>query len=246
MGARTARAESCSEMFAQTNWNSIAAGIYGNYIFYKTSMQKPNIHFFEQAMRECMHDLHESLHAGELDWQDAALVRFKNLIAIALVGLYEMNRNAATENFTSQALEIVANLREAYAAMREKDIFSASETDFIRGFRKLEESGIVANTCAQALVSQKFHAGKSALQIEYIKYNNNIQHALFMGRAGDQTCEWAGNCIRMAGNRIKCEGTPGNAGGFEGLEKNGSLVIYNQNIDSQCGFSAMAGVYNER
>ena len=26
--------------------------------------------------------------AGELDWRDAALTRFKNLVAIALVGLY--------------------------------------------------------------------------------------------------------------------------------------------------------------
>lgn len=245
-GTQAARAESCSEMFAQTNWNSIAAGIYGNYIFYKTSMEKPNIYFFQQAMRQCMQDLHESLQGGELDWQDAALTRFKNLVAIALVGLYEMNTKAATENFTRQALEIVANLREAYAAMREKDIFAASETDFMRVFRKLEESGIVAKTCADELVSKKFLAGKSVIQIEHLKYNNNIQHALFASQAGSRGCAWIGNCIRMSGNRIKCDGTLGSQGGFEAWEKSGRLIISDQTIDAQCGYPAMAGVYEQR
>lgn len=240
------KAESCSEMFARTNWNSIAAGIYGNYIFYKTSMDKPNIFFFQQAIRQCLGDLNEGLHGGELDWQDAALTRFKNLVAIALVGLYEMNARAATGNFTSQALEIVANLREAYAAMREKDIFSASETDFMRGFRKLEASGIIAKTCANELASRKFLAGKSAIQLEYVKFNDNIQHALFASKAGARGCSWAGNCVRMSGSRIKCNGTLGSQGGFEAVEKNGRLVISDQNLDAQCGYPAMAGVYELR
>lgn len=245
-GPQAARAESCSEMFQKTNWNSITAGIYGNYIFYKTKIHQPNIYFFQQAMRQCMQDLHESLQGGELDWQDAALTRFKNLMAIALVGLYEMNARAATENFTDQALEIVANLRGAYAAMREKDIFAAPETDFMRGFRKLEESGVVAKTCADELVSKKFLAGKSVIQLEYVKSNDNIQHALFASSEGNHNCSWIGNCIRMSGNRIKCGGTLGSQGGFEAREKNGSLIISDQTIDAQCGYPAMAGVYEER
>ena len=120
--------------------------------------------------------------------------------------------------------------------MREKDIFSASETDFMRGFRS-GASGIVAKTCANELASRKFLAGKSAIQLEYVKFNDNIQHALLpLKEAGARGCSWAGNCVRMSGSRIKCNGTLGSQGGFEAVGKNGRLVISDQNLDAQCGY----------
>lgn len=239
-----ARAESSAEMFANTNWNLIAAGVYDNYIFYKTSLDAPNIDYFRAAMKECVNELNTSLQAGELDWQDAAMTNFKNLVAIAQVGLYEMNRYVAEENITDEALQLADILRSAYASMREKGLFSASEADFMRDFRKLEESGIVARTCANETVIANYKNASSTLQFEYVKTNNNVQHALFSARAGNQSCEWTGDCIRMEGGKIACRGSQGAAGTFEAaIDENGRLTILSQTVDGQCGFAALGPSY---
>lgn len=245
LGCQPGKAAAFSGLFGQTDWDSLAAGIYGNYIFYKTDMQKPNIYYFQQAMRQCDGDLRESLRDGGADGREMALLRFKNLVAIALVGLAEMNKYAAVDNFNAPARDIMDNLRDAFQAMRAKNILSGSESDFVRGFRNLEESGMVAAICAEAVKTQSFHAHDSVLQIEYLKYNENIQHALFFASNGKKTCSWAGNCFRLSGNRLKCDGILGSHGGFTGIDENGSLVIHEQDISRQCGFSAMAGVYRE-
>lgn len=240
------RAESSAEMFANANWNLIAGGIYGNYIFYRTSLTAPNIDYFRAAMGECVKELNASLQAGELDWQDAAMTNFKNLVALAQVGLYEMNRYAAEYNFTDEALKLVDVLRAAYASMREKGLFTASEADFMREFRKLEESGIVARTCEDETVAATYKNASSTLQLEYVKTNNNVQHALFAAREGNQSCEWSGNCIRMEGGRIACRGSQGAAGAFEAaIEENGSLTVISQSLDAQCGFAAMGATYTK-
>lgn len=239
-------AETSAEMFANTNWNLIAGGIYSNYIFYRTSLDAPNIDYFQTAMNECVNELNASLQAGELDWQDAAMTNFKNLVAIAQVGLYEMNRYAAEYNFTDQALKLVDVLRSAYASMREKGLFGASEAEFMREFRKLEESGLVARTCADATVLVNYKNDNSTLQFEYVKANNNAQHALFAAQQGNQSCSWTGDCIRMEGARISCKGSQGAAGGFEAaIGEDGSLTVISQSVDGQCGFAAMGDAYSK-
>lgn len=245
LGPQSLNAATCSELFGQTNWNYIASGIYGNYIFYKTDTNGPNIYYFQQAMRQCDGDLQQSLRAGGADDRELALLHFKNLVAIALVGLAEMNKYAAVENFNASARNIMDNLRDAFQSMRAKNILTGSESDFIRNFRNLEESGMIAATCAETVKTRCFHANNSIMQIEYVKNNDNIQHALFSARNGKKTCQWSGNCIRMSDKRLKCDGILGSHGGFVGVDENDSLVIHDQDIDGQCGFSAMAGVYKE-
>lgn len=238
-----ARAQSCAEMFADTDWNLLAANVYGDYIFYRTSMHAPNIEYFRAAMRECVNDLNASLQAGELDWQQAALTRFKNLIAIAQVGLYEMNRYVAEYNFTKDALSVADTLRSAYASMREKGLFDVSADEFMRDFRKLEESGQIAATCRSAATVINYQASGSVIQLEYVRDNDNLQHALFSGSAGNQSCEWSGDCVRMAGGRIGCQGSQGAAGTFEAVIRDGNLTVLSQSVDGQCGFAAMAVHY---